>query len=116
MYLQQEALNFKKKDERTELLCHEGDGEEGAHLLLNCLCSALVQEKCASLFGMHIDMAKISTAWERTRVWKGNRGLVAIIVAAICQNIWTERNVRIFNNTSHTVDSYVAKTYIDVSF
>lgn len=54
-----------------------------------------------------------SDAWTRLRLCKDNHGLVTRIVATICWNVWRERNDRIFNNTSHTVNDCVFRAYTD---
>lgn len=54
--------------------------------------------------------------WARLRVCKDNLGLVTRMDSAIYCNIWRERNGRIFENTSHTVDIYVFRVYTDIMF
>lgn len=38
----------------------------------------------------------------------------AQLVAAVCWNIWRERNNRIFNGTSHTIDECIDLTISDI--
>lgn len=84
--------------------------------LLTCLYLAPVWGKCASLFGININLIDSSSIWERVRGRRGDRSLVAIVVATIYWNIRRERNDKIFNSTSHMVGGCVTRTYIDASF
>lgn len=60
-------------------------------------------------------MSEGSDISARLKICKSNCGLVIRVVAVICWNIWRERNNKIFNNTSYTVDGCVLEIYIDIS-
>lgn len=77
--------------------------------MLNCSFSALVWLKTTSLFQLHIDMVEGLEIWARAWVSKEDKGFAMMVASTIYWNLWQERNGRVFENTSHTIDDYVLK-------
>lgn len=49
--------------------------------------------------------------WDR-----GTKGIGLLIIAVICWHVWKERNIRIFNNLSHSTHIYVVFILCDIVF
>lgn len=60
-----------------------------------------------------VDLSVCSSVWSRIQEGKSKWPFAAIVIVAICWNLWKERNHRIFSDKVQPADGCVFQTYID---
>lgn len=53
--------------------------------------------------------------WKRAYSSTRERSVAHEYIAAICWNVWKERNNRIFSSTAHSIETYMVIIHSDIS-
>lgn len=74
------------------------------HIMTRCGYSDLVWAQCAQQFGFIVNSPPIHNIWDRIYSSRNRRKLHSIVIVAVYQNIWKERNRRIFTDIASSCD------------
>lgn len=91
-------------------------GEDISHLLLGCTYSVSVWNRCAHWMKLVSRTNKKEHMWNRIHSGNARKHVHAITIAAMCWNIWRERNSRIFADRSLLLEVCASCTYTDIIF